>query len=364
VRHVVIRAGVWDNVAVAKFLKMAGFLLVLAAVPAGAQAGLEHGHRLGTTVTYLEEPSDQDVRDGPANLQIIMQRVDGSVVPVALARSMVGTTVGTTSQKPCAEFETWAEQLTSDFMESAQTGVEVIERSEGKLVMQRFVRDNLRQIYVSYRMILEKLPAEWTYRVSLGPAEPPADLLGKADWKVLSPAKFPAPQIMKDEDAIRLELYSNGRSRRIVDYIHAGRQDRIIMRKETPHDSYAEDAELAVTNPRLLMNGAVGEAVGGIPETLRGSVLWVYVPGHGRYVLSLHAHAEFAEAGEAAGNSLTFAAPDGNIFRIDTSERVAAGSGSYLLYVLPDPGWEPADPEDRARVTIGAAPGLVGDRVP
>lgn len=269
------------------------------------------------------------------------------------------------NQRPCAAFETWAEQASSDFAESAGTGVTGIVRTEGRVVMHRFVRDNLRQIYASYTVTVETLPDPGTYRVSFGPAEPPVDMLGKADWKVLAPAKYPAPQIMKDEDSIRLELYSNGASRRVVEYIHAGRQDRMVFRKETPHDSYAEDAELAIAQPRLRVNGVAYVAMGVLPETIRGPVVWVYIPGHGRYVLSLQAHAGlgFEDAGEAAGNSLTFTAPDGNVFRIDTAERVAAGSGTYTVHVMPDSGWAPADPQDRARVMVGAAFGVIGSGV-
>jgi hypothetical protein len=186
---------------------------------------------------------------------------------------------------------------------------------------------------------------------------------GKADWRLLSPAKYPVPQILKDEDTVRLALYAEGMpgntTRELVDYIHAGREDRMVMRKEAPRDYYAEDAELGVTKLRLRVNGVVCDCIGVQPDTIRGPVLWVYIPRYGRYVLSLHPHPElgFESAGEAAGDSLTFAA-DGNVFRIDTAERVAAGSGAYTIHMLPDLDWMPADPQDRTRVMVGTEPGL------
>jgi hypothetical protein len=178
---------------------------------------------------------------------------------------------------------------------------------------------------------------------------------------MLVPAKFLVPQVLKEEDSIRLELYSSSATRRVVDYIHAGRQDRMTMRKETPRDYYAEDAEFAFTQPSFRVNGVAAPSAAAMPETTRGPVLWVYVPGHGRYVLSLRPHSQlgFEEAGEATGNSLTFAA-DGNVFRIDTAARIAAGSGTYTVHVLRDQAWEPADPRDRESIQIGASPGLVG----
>lgn len=174
--------------------------------------------------------------------------------------------------------------------------------------------------------------------------------------------KYPVSQILKDGDSIRLELYSNG-GRKLVEYIHAGRSDQMVMRKEAAHDYYADDAELGVSHPRVRVNGIANDAAIISPETIRGPVLWVYVPGHGRYVVTLHSRAElgFESAGEVAGNSLTFTTADGNVFILDSTERIAAGSGTYVMNVLPDTRWEPADPHDRASVMIGAAPGLVAN---
>jgi hypothetical protein len=357
-------------------VKLARFLLILvAAVPVVAQSGLEHGHKIGSNITYLEESSGgAQSAEILANLKIQFAEVPGnpgpSSIPVVVNPGALNVAV-VVNQKPCAAFETWAEQTTSDFAESATTGVGGIKRTEGKVVMQRFVQDNLRQIYASYRVTVETLPNE-RYRVSFEAPDPPLQWIGKEGWKVFSPAKYPAPQIMKDEDSIRLVLYSNGgtsnttgnATRRVVDYIHIGRQDRMVFRKEAPHDSYADDAELAVSQPRLRVNGEASAAFAAMPETIRGPVLWVYVPGRGRFMLSLHANADigFEEAGEVVGNSLTFTAPDGNLFRIDTAERIAPGSGTYAVHVLPVPDWMPADRQDRARVMIGASVGVAADR--
>jgi hypothetical protein len=264
------------------------------------------------------------------------------------------------SQRDGAVFDAWAEQSLSDFEESAQMGFAGIDRMEGKVVLRRFVRDNLRRIYASYTVTVETLPQEGMYRVSFGPPseQVPADLRGKADWRLVSPAKYPAPQILKDENEIRLDLYSDGTSRRVVDYIHVGRQDRIVMRKESPHEYYADDAECTVTQPRFLINGVACKAIPAMPETIRGPVLWIYIPGEGRYVLSFHPHSDlgFEGSGEVAGGSLTFTAGR-NLVRVNAVERIATGSGTYTVNVFPDLAWEPTDPSDRKRVVIGTALG-------
>jgi hypothetical protein len=339
--------------------------------PASSMA--QNGLRVGGSVAYLTESSD--VREPASYLdpdarrraQILLsgreqaqaQAKCSGAVPIEIHPDGSATEL-LSSLAPCAAFETWAEQQSPDYSESVQTGFTGIDRAPGETILRRFVRDGLRQVYVSYAATVETLP-DGTYRVSFGPSsdQPAADVRGKADWTLLSPAQYPVPQILRDQDSVRVELYSSSSSRTLVDYVHVGREDRMILRTEAPRDYYADDAEFSVTQPRFRVNGIACDAVVALPETIRGPVLWVYIPGHGRYVLSLHPHPDlgFESAGEAAGNSLTFAA-DGNVFRIDTAERVAAGSGTYTVRVLPDLGWEPADPQDRARMMIGTAPGL------
>ncbi len=128
----------------------------------------------------------------------------------------------------------------------------------------------------------------------------------------------------------------------------------MVLHSDAPHVSYAEDAEFAITQPRVRVNG-VASAVAALPPAIRAPVVWVYVPGRGRYILSLRPHPAlgFEESGETSGDSLTFTGADVGVFRIDTAERIAAGSGTYIVYVLQDSGWEPADPRDRMRVAIG-----------
>jgi hypothetical protein len=359
-------------------VELTDILVVLAAIPAVAQQPpAQFGHRLGSSIAFLTHGPDIEEPGRPEAILIksaeslrafmqdqlrarMEQLANGNGADIPLVKNPDGSTTPLlVSPRPSAAFETWAEQQSSDYAESAKTGFAGIERTEGKAILRRFVRDDLRQIYVSYEVTVEILP-DGTYRVNFGPSssEPPADLRAKADWKLQSPARYPVPQIMKDGDAIRLELYSNN-GRRVVDYIHVGRQDRMVIHTQAPHDSYAGDAELTITQPSFRVNG-VGATAVGTPETIRGSSLWVYVPGHGRYILSLQAHTDlgFESAGEVAGSSLMFTEADGNVIRIDSAGRIASGSGTYLVHVLPDASWMPADAQDRGRVTIGAAPWL------
>ena len=121
---------------------------------------------------------------------------------------------------------------------------------------------------------------------------------------------------------------------------------------------HAEDAQFAFTQTHLKANGSAFDPVA-LPETLGGPLVWISVPGYGRYVLSFLAHPElgFALAGEVSGHSLIFTVA-GNMFRIDCGERIASGSGTYNVYALLDAAWMPADPEDQGRFSMGSVPGV------
>jgi hypothetical protein len=122
-------------------------------------------------------------------------------------------------------------------------------------------------------------------------------------------------------------------------------------RLDVARDVYAEDAELAISQPRVRINGV--EQPAGEPVTLSAPVVQVNIPGQGRYLLSFKPRAAegFERAGEAAQNSLMFSI-DGNIFRVDCADRIATGSGTYNIYARKDPTTNP--PNDATVVTFAA----------
>jgi hypothetical protein len=259
---------------------------------------------------------------------------------------------------PCAQFETWVERLPSDYAESVAGGVLDPQRTANRATLQRFVRDNIRKAYVRYAITVEALPQAGTYRVSFEDSNAglPSDV--KGDWKVVSPPRYPAPQVVQDGDEIPLELMTYGSGAQLVDYIHVGEIDKMPKRKDAARDSYAEDAEFTLARPRLRVNGVARDSVA-FPEMLRGEVLWLYVPGEGRYIVSFSPHQDqgFAKVGEVQGALMTLLVGP-NLLRIESTDRIAQGGGVYNVYGLRDAAWEPADPLDRGRFMAGTSPGV------
>lgn len=272
--------------------------------------------------------------------------------------------------QPCAatagtyvEFNAWVERLPSDFAESVIGGLSVASRDGSHISIERWVRDNFRKIYVSYAVTVEQLPQPGTYRVSFSSSHAPApDDVAKAksaDWKIASPPLFPVPQIFQEGDELRLALTDDGSGAQLADYLHIGSPGNMPKRKEAARDSYAEDAEFALASPTLRVNGDARPAIS-FPETFRGQILWLYVPGQGRYILSFLPHAQqgFSKTGEVAGNLMTLFTREGTVLRVSSHDRIAPGGGVYNVYGTRDPTWQPADPAERDRFMAGTSPAV------
>jgi hypothetical protein len=298
-------------------LKLAWFFGILLAIPALAQSSPQYGTRIGQIQTVY-------LRDIPVTL--------GPTVPFA-GPARIGdlpeaprATSGALAVTPKAEFETWAEQRSKDYAESVVTGSTGIEREDGKATIHRFVRDNFRNLFLTYTMTFEPIARTDTFRVTFTDSAIP----------------YPVPQILRDGETIALTLAADARTgRRLVDYIRVG-TGVMHARAGVSRDVYAEDAVLTIAQPRLRTNGV--EQKGGSPSGKVGApVVWVDIPGLGRYDLSFKPRAAegFERAGEVAENSLMFSL-DGNIFRIDCADRIATGSGTYNIYARRDLKVDPA----------------------
>ena len=317
-------------------MKPAWLVPILLAIPAFAQSSAPHGTRIGQVQTaYLE-----DMPAGAIAAQDISDRFR-EILDTARASGVARLAIGpegrpfappASDKGPRAEFETWVEQKNRDYAESVVSRFSGIERDGERIAIRRSVRDNFRQIEMSYTMTLERMPASTTFRVTFRDAGVP----------------MPVPQVLRDGETIALELAADARSgRRLVDYIRVG-TGSMKPRLEPARDVYAEDAELTLAQPRLRINGEERPAAN-LASPVSGPVVWLDIPGQGRYQLSFKPRADqgFQRAGEAAESSLVFSV-DGDTIRIDCADRIATGSGTNNIYARKD------TPGESGVVTFGA----------
>jgi beta-lactamase regulating signal transducer with metallopeptidase domain len=336
---------------------------------APAQLPNQHGHRVDLQAAFVEDiempMTFSDAIQIPSVLfAAIQQSIPDPRLRLRTLRAVEGSPVQLISPADAVAFETWVEDASSsDYVQSFRGGSGDIERDTRIVTIPRYFYDDLRRLVVKYAITVEvvtpRAPRSYQVTFSDSDAEIPWPYQPPAGTKVISPAKYFAPQIIEEGDGLALELYRNAQTgQKLVDHIHVGRLNKAVLRTEAPHESYSDDAGFNLTRPRLRINGE-RQNTAALPETLRGQTMWVYVPGYGRYVASFKRQPElgFDRLGEVTGNALTFT-EGANIFRIDCAERIAPGSGSYRVHLLRDSDWIPADPKERDKAMIGSAPGV------
>jgi hypothetical protein len=233
------------------------------------------------------------------------------------------------------EFETWVEQLPREHSEGIISSFSAIDENGGKALMTRFVRDHLREMQVSYSLQLELEPDGSGYLATLKPTPSGEGAKAPRGWKMLSPPELPGPQLVRDGDILKVNLYERPTGSQIVEYVRFATRQATTLRDVAPHEAYAEDAEFSISQPKLRANGRSVKLAD--VETLHGSVLRLKVPGLGNYLVSLKPHPglDFEYAGEISGDSLNFKVGP-NLFRVDCSDRIASGSAAYNVYAVLD----------------------------
>jgi len=228
--------------------------------------------------------------------------------------------------------------------------------------MHRLVTDHSSHIYFGYDLTVEVLPQQNTYRVTFRPLSASMEKFGldAAGWsKVVLPG-YPAPQTVRAGETIALDLFTNPTTgQKIVEYIRFRDPARPVsnVAKSGPARDFAvEDAEIKLMEPLVRVNGMPLAATQHFTGGITGAVAWIYIPNHGRYVLSLAPYATHSlqKAGEIRANSLTFSIGADTI-TLDCSERIAPGSAPYNLYVLYEAGWLPKGVQARNSFLMGSA---------
>jgi hypothetical protein len=250
----------------------------------------------------------------------------------------------------------------------------------GSVFYTRIFVDQAHHAYLGYELLLERrLGAAYLATVGkLGVT--PMDLAARLsnrlpidlEWTSLAIPSVPDPRQLHDGDTISIELFVDpATGDRLIDDIRINPPVPTTRFLRPPQaaqpvptvagaarDFSAADAEFQILRPRaVILNGTVqGEP---ILRNVRGPLVWIYIPDHGRYILSLTPRPglDFAKAGEVRGGAISFTV-GGDSIRLESNVPMAAGDAPYNLWVLHDQDWEPvsADQKDRPGIgSVGAA---------
>lgn len=267
---------------------------------------------------------------------------------------------------------------------------------DGSVLASRILTDNSHQQYFAYEVLIKPQGGD-EYLVSFGAW--PLEKSGlETGWTRRLINSYPPPQTMKQGDTASVIAYLDDRLKiadhvtiralpleiqrdltRSADYVpvvayrnavnaelrtrglpsitapstEAQRLPEVGRVSGTPRAFTATDAELKLGEVRITVNGLpVTNTID--PGPARGPLVWFYVPGRGRIILSLvpRPGLGFLKAGEARGGYLSITA-DGNTYSLESSVAIGPGTGAYLAYILTDAGWQPTAAADRGRLLVG-----------
>ena len=250
----------------------------------------------------------------------------------------------------------------------------------GANTLHRVMVDRSRKVYFGYdaRVTIIKTESDTRYRITFAPLSftPELQKVLGADaktWTTLPSPQFPPARVVRAGEVLELTLLTNSSSRQqMSEYVTLQDPLRKGFDAEpprefafvggAPRDFSVTDIELRLEEPRvtttypstdiprsLIADGTDRDAARdgtGVNVTLRsrgnaaGPILWMYMPGRGRFLLSLTPRNGFRRAGEVRGSSLRFIV-DGQTYDVMSTLRIAPATAAFNLYVRQQRDWKP-----------------------
>jgi hypothetical protein len=168
--------------------------------------------------------------------------------------------------------------------------------------------------------------------------------------------KYPEPQIIEEDDTLAFDVLVNPETGvKIVDLIKivsansplpqtlsvsGARRARMLPTE----DFTISSVELKISSSKLLVNGQpIIREANNSHLSLSGALIWIYLPHHGRFVLSLTPRKgfNFQKVGTIQGNKISFLI-GGSLYEwISASPVVTSGNQNWNLWVLRDKDYKP-----------------------
>jgi hypothetical protein len=233
--------------------------------------------------------------------------------------------------------------------------------TNGPTFFSRILIDKTNRVYFGYEFLLEAQPQQGAYLATFGKLGATAlDLaagsIPDASWAILALPSIPEPRIVHDGETISIELYLSPSGEKLIDDIRINPPATPRTPPSVPtvsgsaRDFSITDAEIVLTDPRVTVNGR--RQITPPIDRIRGPLVWLYLPEHGRYVLSLVARPDFKQAGEIRGGVIAFTL-GGDSVKLECPTPIATGDAAYHLYVMRDAQWAPAMDRQKDRPMLG-----------
>ncbi|SPE36689.1 hypothetical protein SBA3_2490011 [Candidatus Sulfopaludibacter sp. SbA3] len=221
--------------------------------------------------------------------------------------------------------------------------------SVGRNRQQSYWQNQATHTYSGYDLTVQAMGGG-QYLVTVAPLSTPLRKLSPdadaAQYREVPLPSIPVAKVVKDGEAFEIDLVRD-----------AATGDRVFERVELSHNSFHSFFEdfattvhhrharfamwlqslfagnqLHLDSPKLYINGSLVVAEEG--ASFAGDGVDFYLPGHGRYVmtLDLKGSRQFQLAGKVNGNTMEFQL-EGNTYRIVSAQPIAA-RGEHAIYVF------------------------------
>jgi hypothetical protein len=201
------------------------------------------------------------------------------------------------------------------------------------------ITDNVHKLEFGYDIALDPAADGKSAQIRIERSATKARAAVDSQWTFLFLPKYPVIPNVKVGDTVALDLLVNpATGQRIVDYLTLARHGDMYRQRE-PRDFQLTDAEMSMIAPRILIDGKplADLSSGGVS----GVLIWLYISGRGRYILSLAPNDKFGFRKNGMVSEYGFLFHDGaSEIRVECQARVAPGSGVFNLYVLHEPDWQ------------------------
>jgi len=120
---------------------------------------------------------------------------------------------------------------------------------------------------------------------------------------------------------------------------------------QPPRAFTVADAEFHLVDPTVAVNGGPE----GPTKPVHGSLIFLYIPAKGRYILSLLPEPElrFVQAGTVS-RGLLKCTVEGETFSIRSAVGIVPSDGPFFVYGLHDAGWRPVSPASSDQILAGS----------
>lgn len=218
-------------------------------------------------------------------------------------------------------------------------------------VIHRVLVDAAGRYIFGYDLIIQAVPASKTFNIGVKPLDVQVEKKLLANNSEGQPARIATlpqsaePHILDDGDSFALDLLVNQNTGvKIVDYVSVS-FDRLNHWDDNPRtlprDFTLDAVALTIMDYRLLVDGNLVAA--GKPATnFTGALLWCYVEGQGRFIVSLVQRDgyQFQKVGVINENRMEFTVK-GKHYEWLSSSPILPSGGSWNIWVLHDPNYVP-----------------------